>query len=166
VPPGNQIGGRVAHISNPATSGTQNAGEPSANGGGQMGVQGAQAPMAGGVGGVPPQNQKRGRVAHISNPATSGAQNAGEPSAHGGGQMRVQGRSPHGGGAVGGVPPQILKGASSQPQQLAHEWGQKRRRILSQRGWAKEVNPPLKNPRWTRKSVGLPLEQAPGFWLL
>jgi len=43
------------------------------------GAQGDEAPMARGVGGVPPQNQKRGRVAHISNPTTSGTQNAGEP---------------------------------------------------------------------------------------
>jgi len=42
--------------------------------------------MARGLGGVPPQKQKRERVAHISNPATSGAQNAGKPSAHGGGK--------------------------------------------------------------------------------
>jgi len=59
--------------------------------------------MAGGVGGVPPQIQKKGRAARISNPATSGAQNAGEPKANGGGQMGGPGgRSPHGGG---GCPP-------------------------------------------------------------
>jgi hypothetical protein len=99
VPPQNLKRGRVAHISNPATSGTQNAGEPKANGGGQMGVQGGEAPWRGAVGGVPPQNLKRGRVAHISNPATSGTQNAGEPKANGGGQMGGPGgRSPHGGG--------------------------------------------------------------------
>jgi len=38
------------------------------------------------VGGVPPQNQKRGRVARISKPATSGTQNAGKPKAYEGGQ--------------------------------------------------------------------------------
>jgi len=47
--------------------------------------------MAGGLGGVPPQNQKRGQVANISNPATSGTQNAGKPLAHGGGQKGVHG---------------------------------------------------------------------------
>ena len=47
--------------------------------------------MAGGVGGVPPQNQKRGRVARISKPATSGAQNTGKPKAYEGGQTGVQG---------------------------------------------------------------------------
>jgi len=137
--PQNKNRGRVAHISNPATSGAQHAGEPSAYGGGQRGVQGAKppgrgsggcaprtkrggesptsatpprvgpntlanpqptrvgegvqggsAPLAGGVGGVPPQRQKRERVAHISNPATSGAQNAGKPSANGGGQRGAQ----------------------------------------------------------------------------
>jgi hypothetical protein len=43
------------------------------------GGPGGEAPMAGVVGGVPPQIQKRGRAAHISNPATSGTQNAGKP---------------------------------------------------------------------------------------
>jgi hypothetical protein len=83
--------GRAAHISNQATSGTQNAGKPSAHGGGQMGVQGAKPP-GGGRGGVSPhKTKKRGRAAHISNQATSGAQNLGEPSANGGGQRGVQG---------------------------------------------------------------------------
>jgi hypothetical protein len=64
--------------------------------------------MAGGcVGGVPPQNQKKGRVAHISNPATSGAQNASKPSAHGGGQNGgSRGAEPPWQGVMGGVPPQ------------------------------------------------------------
>jgi len=184
VPPQNQKRGRVAPISTPTTSGTQNAGKPSANGGGQRGSRGAQAPWRGSggcapftptevslfekgrpsptlikvgvegaaptprghgrcapkvlkegesspllsprhewgpkrwqalsprgwargsrgakppwrgvVGGVPPQNQKRERVARISNPATSGAQNSGKPSAHGGGQN---------GGSRGAEPP-------------------------------------------------------------
>jgi len=58
------------------------------------------------VGGVPPQNQKKGRVAHISEPATSGTQNPGKPSANEGGQNLggPGGRSPHGGGPWGGSP--------------------------------------------------------------
>jgi len=48
VPPQNQKKGRVAHISEPAPSGTQNPGKPSANGGGKTVVQGGEAPMAGG----------------------------------------------------------------------------------------------------------------------
>jgi len=47
--------------------------------------------MAGVVGGVPPQNQKRGRVARISKPATSGTQNTGKPKAYEGGKTGVQG---------------------------------------------------------------------------
>ena len=98
---------RVAHISNPATSGTQNAGKPKANGGGKMGgSRGPQAPWRGAVGGAPPQIQKRERVAHISNPATSGTQNAGKPSANGGGQGGPGGASPHGRGS-GDVPPEF-----------------------------------------------------------
>jgi len=101
--------GASCHISNPATSGTQNAGEPSAHEGGQTGVQGAKPPWRGVVGGVLPQNIKRERVAHISNPATSGTQNPGRPSAHEGGQTGVQGASPPGGGLWGVSPPQNLK---------------------------------------------------------
>jgi len=104
VPPQNQKRGRVAHLSNPATSGTQNAGKPSAHEGGQMGGPGGEAPMAGGLGDVPPQNQKRGRVARISNPATSGAQNPGKSSAHGGGQMGGPGGTSPLVGGMGGVP--------------------------------------------------------------
>jgi hypothetical protein len=33
-----------------------------------------------------PQNKTRGRIAHISKPATSGTQNSGEPKAHEGGK--------------------------------------------------------------------------------
>ena len=66
--------------------------------------------MAGGVGGVPPQNFKRGRVVHISNPATSGAQNAGGPLAHEGGKTGVQGAEPPGGGLWGVSPHKTLKG--------------------------------------------------------
>ena len=102
------IGGEV----NPATSGTQNAGKPSANEGGKtLGVQGGEAPMAGGVGGGPPQNLKRGQAAHISNPATGGAQNTGEPSANGGGQTGVEGATPPPRG-FGGCAPRIKEGAN------------------------------------------------------
>jgi hypothetical protein len=96
--------GRVARISNPATSGTQNAGKPKANEGGQRGVQGGQAPWQGVVGGVPPQRQKRERVAHISNPAASGTQNAGKPKADGGGQTGGPGGEAPMAGGCGGVP--------------------------------------------------------------
>jgi len=78
VPPQRQKRERIAHISNPATSGALNAGKPSANGGGQRGVEGAQPPPRG-FGGCAPKIKKKGRVANFCKPATSGAQNAGEP---------------------------------------------------------------------------------------
>ena len=112
VPPRNQKRERGAHISKPAKSGTQNAGKPSANGGGQGGPGGA-SPLAGGVGGVPPRNQKRERGAHISKPATSGTQNAGKPSAHEGGQGGPGGTAPWQG--VWGVCPQKPKEGASRP---------------------------------------------------
>jgi|GEM_PF-641221 len=94
VPP-EQKRGRVAHLSNPATSGTQYAGKPEVNGGGKMGGSRGRSPLAGGCGGCAPKNQKRGRVAHLSNPATSGAQAAGKPKANGGGKMwGSRGRKP------------------------------------------------------------------------
>jgi hypothetical protein len=78
------------------------------------GGPGGEAPWRGVMGGVPPQNLKRGRVAHISNPATSGTQNAGEPKAHGGGQTGVQGgEAPWQG--VWGVSPHKFKRRGEQP---------------------------------------------------
>jgi len=75
---------------------------------GKWGVQGGAAPWQGVVGDVPPQNQKKGRVARISNPATGGTQNAGKPKAHEGGQRGVQGAKPPWRG-VWGMCPQKLK---------------------------------------------------------
>jgi len=79
VPPKFSQKGKATNFYHPATSGTQSAGDPSANGGGQNGGPGGASPLAGGLGDVPPQNHKRGRVAHLSNPTTSGTQSAGEP---------------------------------------------------------------------------------------
>jgi len=93
-------------------------------------VEGA-APPPRGFGGCAPKIKKRGRVARINNQATSGAQNAGKPSANGGGQRGVQGAEPSGGG-YGGCPPTKPKfGASYQPLQTHHEWGPKRWHTLS-----------------------------------
>ena len=69
---------------------------------GNGGVQG-HSPLAGGLGDVPPRTLKRGRIAHISNHATSGTQNAGEPSANEGGQTGSRGAKPPWRG-LGGVP--------------------------------------------------------------
>jgi len=69
-------------------------------------VEGA-APPPRGFGGCAPKIKKRGRVARINNQATSGAQNAGKPSANGGGQRGVQGAEPSGG--VWGVSPHETK---------------------------------------------------------
>jgi len=90
------------------------------------------------MGDVPPQKQRRERVAHISNPATSGTQDAGKPSAYEGGQRGVQGGgAPHGGGPWGVFPHKTLKGASGHPLKPCHEWDPERWQTLSQRGWGK-----------------------------
>jgi len=73
-----KIGDELPTPANPTTCGTQYAGKPSAHEGGKTGVQGP-CPLAGELWGVPPRNQKRGRVAHLSNLATSGTQDVGEP---------------------------------------------------------------------------------------
>ena len=79
--------GELPTLATPPRVGPKTPANPKPARVGKRGVQGGEAPMAGGLGGVPPQNQNRGRVAHISNPATSGTQNPGKPSANGGGQM-------------------------------------------------------------------------------
>jgi hypothetical protein len=115
VPPNFSNKGRAANSCHPATSGTQDAGEPSANEGGQTGGPGGASPLAGGCGGVPPRNQKRGRGARINNPATSGTQNAGKPSANEGGQTwGARGLRPMAGGC-GGCPPTKPKEGARRP---------------------------------------------------
>jgi len=79
------------------------------------GGPGGEAPWQGAVGGVPPQNIKKGRAARFGNLATSGTQDAGKPSANVGGQTGAQGAQPPGGGLWGVSPHETLKGASSPP---------------------------------------------------
>jgi hypothetical protein len=79
------------------------------------GGPGGKAPWRGVVGGVPPQNQKKGRVALSCNPATNGTQNAGEPSAYRGGQMGGPGGRSHHGGGLWGVSPQKFKRGGELP---------------------------------------------------
>jgi len=109
VPPQKQKRERIAHISNPATSGALNAGKPSAYGSGERGVEGAQPPPRG-VWGMCPQNKKRGgELPTFANLPTSGALNAGKPQANGGGQRGGPGgRSPPG-RERGGCAPKISK---------------------------------------------------------
>ena len=105
---------------------------PKPAGVGKRGVQGAQAPWRGVVGGVPPRNPKRGRVASINKPATSGTQNAGKPKAYEGGQTGVQGaQAPMAGGCGGASPHETKRGGelpslTSQPRvgpkTLANPW--------------------------------------------
>jgi len=97
------------HISDPATSGTQNAGEPLAHKGGKLGGPGGRSPLAG-ARGVSPQSFKiGGELPTPGTPPTSGTQNVGEPLAHEGGKLGGPGgRSPLARG-TGGAPPRVLK---------------------------------------------------------
>jgi len=134
---------------------------------------GGPSPHGGGLWGVsPPQNQKRGRVAPISTPTTSGAQNAGKPSAHGGGQNGGPGgQSPHGGG-LWGVSPHKTKGGSKLPA-LAHppRVGPKKLANPQPAGVGKQGGPggrsplavgiPPKTPQETSQAVRPHLRPAP-----
>jgi hypothetical protein len=88
-------GGESPTLTNPPRVGPKTLANPQPTGVGKTGVQGGASPLAGGLGDVPPRKPKIGRAAHINNPATSGTQNAGKPSAYGGGQNGGPGgRSP------------------------------------------------------------------------
>jgi hypothetical protein len=105
-PPTKSKEGASCHISNPPASGAQNAGEPSAYEGGPRGGPGGKAPWRGVVGGVPPQNQKRGRVAHISKPTNEWDPKRQQTlSQRGWAKRGSRGRSPLAGG-LGDVPPE------------------------------------------------------------
>jgi len=93
--------------------GPQNAGEPKAHEGGQMGGQGGASPLAG-AWGCPPQNQKGGELPTLATPPTSGTQSAGKPKACEDRKGGPGGRSPHGRG-FGGCAPKNLKGGGELP---------------------------------------------------
>jgi len=76
-----------------------------------MGVQGAEPPWRGVMGGVPPRKLKKGRVTNPCNPPTSGTQNAGESSANEGGER----------GGGGGAPWQGVWGMCPQKQKIGDE---------------------------------------------
>jgi hypothetical protein len=106
-------GGEAPTLTNPATSGAQNAGKPSAYGGGKMGGPGGRSPHGRGPGGCAPKIKKEGASCHISNPATSGTQNAGKPKANEGGQMGVQGAKPPWRGLWGVSPHKFKRGGEA-----------------------------------------------------
>ena len=89
------------------------------------GGSGGGAPWRGVVGGVPPQNLKRGRLPIPANLATGGTQNAGKPQAHEGGEWGPVGRSPPGGGLWGVSPHKTSKGDGCQPLQTPPRVGPK-----------------------------------------
>jgi len=77
VPRKDKRGNELPTLATPPRVGPKTPANPKPTGLGKRGVQGGEAPMAGVVGGVPPQIQKRERVAHLSNLPTGGTQNAG-----------------------------------------------------------------------------------------
>jgi len=93
--------------------------------------------MAGGMGGVPPQNLKRGRVAHLSNLPRVGPKTLANPQPTGVGKGGPGGRSPHGGGSWGVSPHKFKRGGELPTLATCPRWDPKRQRTLSPRGWAK-----------------------------
>jgi hypothetical protein len=71
--------GELPTLATPPTSGTQYAGKHSANGGGQKGVDGAQAPSQGVWGMCPHKFKRGGEPPTLATPPTSGTQYAGKP---------------------------------------------------------------------------------------
>jgi len=105
----NKRGNELPTLATPPRVGPNTLANPQPTGVGKGGSRGAKPPWRGVWGVSPHKTKKRGRVAHISNPATSGTQNAGKPSAYGGGQRGWRGRSPIPGGLVD-VPPKTKRG--------------------------------------------------------
>jgi hypothetical protein len=104
--PKNKKRGRVAHISKPATSGTQNPGEPSANEGGQTGGPGGGAPWQGVVGDVPPKTKRGGELPTLANPPRVGPKTPANPKPTRVGKLGVQGAKPPGRGLSYSFSPQ------------------------------------------------------------
>ena len=113
--PQNKIGGESPTSATPPRVGPKTPANPKPTGVGKTGGPGGASPLAGGVGVVPPQRQKRERVAHISEPAPSGTKNAGEPSAYGGGQRGSRGRKPPWRGAWEVSPRKTKRGGELPP---------------------------------------------------
>ncbi len=102
--------------------------------GGQWGVEGA-APPPRGFGGCAPKFSKKGKAANSCHPATRGTQDAGEPSAYGGGPRGSRGQSPLAGGC-GGCPLHKFKRGGELPKLATQpRGGPERWQTLSQRGW-------------------------------
>ena len=79
-------GGELPPLTSQPRVGPKTLANPWPTGVGKRGARGAKPPMAGGCGGCPPTKPKEGASCLISNPATSGTQNAGKPSASEGGK--------------------------------------------------------------------------------
>jgi len=79
VPPQIQKRGEFPTLATPPRVGHKTLVDPQPTRVGETWGSRGRSPMAGGCGGCPPTNSKEGASCHISNHATSGTQNAGEP---------------------------------------------------------------------------------------
>ena len=84
-PPRTKRGGELPTLATPPRVGPKTLANPKPTRVGKRGSRGRKPPGRG-FWEVSPQNKKRGRVAHISNSATSGTQYAGKPKVNRGGK--------------------------------------------------------------------------------
>jgi len=114
VPPENLKRGKLPAPVTLPPSGTQGIGGLSANEGGEKGGSRGLSLLAGGLGDVPPENLKRGKLPAPVTPPPSGTQGISGPSANEGGKGGPGGVAPWQ-GAWGMCPQKTLKGGSCQP---------------------------------------------------
>ena len=92
-------------LATPPRVGAKTLANPEPTGVGKWGVQGGKAPMAGGVGGVPPKTKRGGESPTLATPPRVGPNTLANPKpTRAGKRGGPGGRSPHGGG-LGGCPP-------------------------------------------------------------
>ena len=96
-------------------------------------------PLPGGLGDVPPENLKRGKLPAPVTPPPSGTQGIGGPSANEGGEKGGPGGVAPWQGAWGMCPQNKTKGLAADFYQPATEWDPKRWQTLSKRGWGKNL---------------------------
>jgi hypothetical protein len=99
---GGKFGGAVEEVT------PQHSGKPLAHEGEKRGVQGGEAPMAGAVGGAPPQNLKRYELPTLATPPRVGPKTLANPKPTGVGKRGVEGAKPHPRG-FGGCAPKNIK---------------------------------------------------------
>jgi hypothetical protein len=91
VPPQTQIGSELPALATPPRVGPKPLANPEPTRVGKRGVQGGEAPLAGGVGGVTPQTQIGSELPTLATPPRVGPKTLANPKPTGVGKWGVQG---------------------------------------------------------------------------